>query len=50
MTGKRAENSMEIRTYIIDRSLIGLKPVDIHGEVFDIIERDKCPIGLFAGG
>ena len=36
MTGKRAENSMEIRAYITVRSLLGLKPVDIHREVCDI--------------
>ena len=36
MTEKRAENSMEIRIYIKVRSLLGLKPVDIHCEVCDI--------------
>ena len=36
MTGKRAENSMEIRAYIKARSLLGLKPVDIHREVSGI--------------
>ena len=33
MTGKGAENSMEIRAYIKVRSLLGLKPEDIHREV-----------------
>ena len=36
MTGKRAEDSMEIRAYIKARSLLGLKPVEIHCEVGDI--------------
>ena len=36
MTGKRAENSMEIRAYLKARSLFGLKPVDIHREVCDL--------------
>ena len=36
MTEKRAENSMEIRIYIKVRSLLGLKPADIHCEVCDI--------------
>ena len=36
MTGKKAENSMEIRAYIKARSLLGLKPVDIHCEMCDI--------------
>ena len=36
MTGKRAENSKEIRAYIKARSLLGLKQVDIHREVYRI--------------
>ena len=36
MTGKRAENSMEIKAYIKARSLLRLKPENIHREVFDI--------------
>ena len=36
MTGKRGENSKEIRAYIKGRSLLGLKPVDIHREVCEI--------------
>ena len=36
MTGKRAENSMEIRAFMKARSLLGLMPVDIHREVCDI--------------
>jgi len=36
MVGKRAESVLEIRAYIKGRSLLGLKPVDIHREVCDI--------------
>ena len=36
MTGKRAENVLEIRAYIKGRSLLGIKDVDIHREVCDI--------------
>ena len=36
MTGKRAESSMENKAYIKAKSLLGLKPVDIHREVCDI--------------
>ena len=36
MSGKKAENSMEIRAYIKARSILGFKPVDIHREVCDI--------------
>ena len=36
MTGKRAKNSMKIRTYTQARSLLGVKPVDIHRDVCDI--------------
>ena len=36
MTGKRAENVVEIRDYIKDRSLLGIKAVDIQREVCDI--------------
>ena len=41
MTGKRAENSMEIKAYIKARSLIGLKPVNIHREVCDIYGKGQ---------
>ena len=30
VVGKRTENVIEIRAYIKGRSLLGLKPVDIH--------------------
>ena len=36
MTGKRAENSVGSGAYIKTRSLLGLKPVDIHREVCNI--------------
>ena len=36
MIKKRAENSREIRAHIKARSLLGLKPVNIHHEVCDI--------------
>ena len=36
MTRKRAENSMEIKALIKARSLLDLKPVGIHSEVYDI--------------
>ena len=36
MTGKKAENSMEVRSNIKARSVLGLKPVDIHSGVCDI--------------
>ena len=39
MTGKRAENVLEIRAYIEGshrRSLLGIKAVDIHREMCDI--------------
>ena len=36
MTGKRAENVLEIRAYIKGRSLLGVKAVDIHRQVCDI--------------
>ena len=36
MTGKQAENVLEIRAYIKGRSLLGIKAVDIHPEVCDI--------------
>ena len=36
MTGNRVENSIEFRVYIKARSLLGLKPLDIHREVCDI--------------
>ena len=36
MTGKRAENSMKIKTYIKAMSLRSLEPVDIHCEKCDI--------------
>ena len=36
MTGKRAENVLEIRAYIKGRSLLGIKAVDIYHKVCDI--------------
>ena len=36
MTGKRAENVLEIRAYIKGRVLLGIKAVDIHRGVCDI--------------
>ena len=36
MTGKRAENVLEIRAYIKGMSLLGIKAVDIHREVCGI--------------
>ena len=36
MTGKRAENVLEIRAYIKGRSLLSIKAVDIHREMCDI--------------
>ena len=36
MTGKRAENVLEIRAYIRGRSLLGTRHVDVHCEVCDI--------------
>ena len=36
MTGKRAENVLEIRAHIRGRSLLGLKLKDIHQEVCNI--------------
>ena len=36
MTGKRAENVLEIRLYIKGRLLLGIKAIDIHREVCDI--------------
>ena len=50
MTGKRAENVLEIRAYIKGRSLLGIKAADIHREVCDIYGRAKCLTGLFVGG
>ena len=50
MTGKRAENVLEIRAYIEGRSLLGIKAVDIHREVCDIYRKVKCLTGLFVGG
>lgn len=41
MVGKRAENVIEIRAYIKGRSLLGLKPVDIHREVCDIYGKGQ---------
>ena len=43
MTGKRAENSMEIRAFMKARSLLGLMPVDIHSEVCDIYGEGQMP-------
>jgi hypothetical protein len=36
MTGKRANNALEIRVYVKGRSLLGIKLVNIHCEVCDI--------------
>ena len=41
MTGKRGENSMEIRAYIIARSLLRPQSVNIHGEVWDIYGEEQ---------
>ena len=41
MTGKRAENSLDNRAYIKARSVLSLKPVDIHREVCDIYEEGQ---------
>ena len=41
MTGKRAENVLEIRAYIKVRSLLGIKAVDIHLEVCDIYREGQ---------
>ena len=57
MTGKRAENVLEIRAYIKGRSLLGIKAVDIHRKVCDIYEvgqishRTVCRwVAKFSGG
>ena len=50
MTGKKAENVLEIRTFIKGRSLLGIKAVDIHREVCIFMGRAKCHTGLFVGG
>ena len=48
MTGKRAENVLEIRAYMKGRTLLGIKAVDIYREVFDtygegqIFHRTVC--------
>ena len=41
MTGKRAENPVEMGAYIEARSLLGLKPVHIHREVCDIYREGQ---------
>ena len=41
MTGKRANNVLEIRAYIKGRSQLSIKPVDIHREVCDIYGEDQ---------
>ena len=41
MTGKRAENVLDIRAYIKGRSLFGIKAVAIHREVCDIYGKGK---------
>ena len=41
MTGKRAENVLEIRAYTKGRSLLGIRAVDIHREVCDIYGEDQ---------
>ena len=53
MTGKRAENVLEIRAFIKVKSLLGIKTVDIHYEACDIYGGGggvKCLTGLFVGG
>ena len=56
MTGKRAENVLEIRAYIKGRSLLGIKAVDIHCEVCDIYgegqmsHRTVCRWVAFSAG
>ena len=50
MTGKTAENAMEIRAYIKARSLLGLKPVKFTVRCVTFMERGtNVPKGLFAG-
>ena len=41
MFGKRAERVFEIRAYIKGRSVLGLKPVDIHRDVCDIFGQGQ---------
>ena len=41
MTGKRAENVLEIRAYIKGRLLLGIKAVDFHREVCDIYREGQ---------
>ena len=41
MTGKPAENVLEIRSYAKGRSLLGIKAVDIRREVCDIYWKDQ---------
>ena len=48
MVAKRAENVIEIRIYIKGRSLLGLKPLDIHSVVCDYYGQGR--ICLFVGG
>lgn len=36
MNGKRANNALQIRTFIKGRTILSIKPVDIHREVCDI--------------
>ena len=50
MTGKRAENVLEIRAYIKGRSLLGIKGVDITARCVTFMGRAKCFTGLFVGG
>ena len=40
-TGKRAENVLEISTYLKNKSLLGMKPVDIYREVCDIYREGQ---------
>ena len=49
MTGKRAENSIKNKGYIKARSLLRLKQVYIRRKV-TFIEKEKCPLGMVAGG
>ena len=44
MPGKRAENVLEISSYIKGRSLLGLKATYIHREVSDIDGEDQMSV------
>ena len=45
MTGKNAENLMEIRAYIKASSLLGFKIIDIHNRVCLLVGRSKFMAG-----